>query len=104
MRFIHSPHLTSSYLNKSVPIIRENYSDSVLVNRYLRNPAGSGYVIPDVRIPSEGVIIDATIGYKDVNTPQVQKFFNYSPNTSTVIIVTPNQPQVYIPRPSPLGP
>ncbi|WP_440534032.1 Ig-like domain repeat protein [Variovorax sp. YR566] len=77
----------------------QNLSDSVLVNRYLRDPAGSGnYTIPDIRIPSEGVIIDGTIGSKSTSTSQVQKFFQYSPTTNTVVIVTPNQPQAYLRR------
>lgn len=71
-------------------------SDSVLVNRYLRDPSSNNYVIPDIRIPAENVIIDGTIGYKDNTTLQVQKFFNFSPPTATVVIVTPNQPQAVL--------
>lgn len=78
----------------------EAYKDQVLVNRYLPDPSGSGaYRIPDIQIPSEGVIIDGTIGYKDINTPQVSDFFRFSPPTGTVIIVPPTQPPIYIPRP-----
>jgi hypothetical protein len=58
--------------------------------------ANNNYVIPDIRIPAENVIIDGTIGYKDNTTLQVQKFFNFSPPTATVVIVTPNQPQAVL--------
>lgn len=83
----------------------EAYKDRVLVNQYLRDPSGSGaYRIPDIQIPSEGVILDGTIGYKDINTQQVRDFFRYSPTTGTVVIVTPTQPPLYIPRASPKKP
>jgi hypothetical protein len=51
--------------------------------------------------PSAPVVPDVPI--KDIRTPQVQNFFKYSPTTNPVVIVRPNQPQVYIPRP-PLPP
>ena len=70
-------------------------SDAVLVNRRMYNVSGTNFTIPDIRIPSEGIIIDGTIGYKDNKTPQVIKFFE-PPTTKAVIIVTPNTPQAVL--------
>jgi hypothetical protein len=66
-------------------------SGDIVVNRRLYNTTGSGYTIPDLRIPAEGVIIDGTIGYKDNSTPQVKNFLNYDPNYKTVVIVAPQR-------------
>jgi len=66
----------------------------VLVNRRLYDPSGSGaYRIPDVNIPSAGVIFDGTIGIKTLATPQIQDFINWS--GSRVNIVSPT----VLPRP-----
>jgi len=74
--------------------MREQFGESqnLLINRWLRDPAGSGaYRIPDVRVvkPDGGsIIFDATIGTKTPFTPQVQDFVRFS-NGGRVIIVEP---------------
>ncbi len=61
------------------------------VNRWLRDPTGSGaYRIPDVRIPSANVIFDGTIGMKTSSTPQVMDFIKFS-GGDKVIIVRPTR-------------
>jgi hypothetical protein len=59
------------------------------VNRWLRDPSGSGAIrIPDARVP--GHIFDLTIGTKTSATPQVADFFRFSAG-SRVTIVRPRQ-------------
>ena len=66
--------------------------DSIIqVNRWLRDPAGSGaYRIPDVRIRGANAIFDGTIGWKDASTPQIIDFRNFS-GGNTVTIVRPTR-------------
>jgi len=47
----------------------EDLSDAVVVNRRLYYTSGPGYRIPDVYVPSEGVVLDGTIGFKNATTP-----------------------------------
>jgi len=46
--------------------IPEGAGNLVQLNRWLRNPTGSGYVRPDVQVP--GLILDATVGNKPPGT------------------------------------
>lgn len=63
----------------------------IQVNRWLRDPAGSGdYRIPDVRIPGAGITFDGTIGRKSATNPQVIDFRNFS-GGDNVIIVRPTR-------------
>jgi hypothetical protein len=71
--------------------IPEGAGNSVQLNRWLRNPDGSGeYVRPDVQLP--GAIMDATVGRKTPNTPQIVRNAAYSGGKPTTIV-----------RPSQLG-
>lgn len=71
--------------------IPEGPGNSVQLNRWLRNPDGSGeYVRPDVQLP--GAIMDATVGHKTPNTPQIIRNAAYSGGKPTTIV-----------RPSQLG-
>ena len=59
--------------------IPEGPGTDVLVNRWLRDPSGSGaYRVPDVRLMRTGKILDGTIGDKTMSSPQVQDFINLS--------------------------
>lgn len=59
--------------------IKEGPGSLVQMNRWLRDPNGSGlYVRPDVRIPAAGRIFDATVGFKPYNAPQIMRFGHYS--------------------------
>ena len=63
------------------------------MNRWLRDPAGSGlYVRPDVRIPAAGRIYDATVGFKPYNDTQIVRFGQYSGGDRITVV-----------RPSPMG-
>jgi hypothetical protein len=62
----------------------------VQLNRRLYDPSGQAYRIPDVRVPSANVILDATVGDKFVATPQVRDFISFSKG-NTVYIVSPQQ-------------
>jgi len=63
------------------------------VNRWLRDPTGSGaYVVPDVRITGAQQIFDATVGTKWSTTPQIVNFRNFSLGDRITIV-----------RPTPLG-
>jgi len=67
--------------------ISKGSSSVIQVNRWLRDPAGTGaYRIPDVRTPN--YIFDGTIGYKWSTTPQIVDFTKYS-GGSRVTIVRP---------------
>jgi RHS repeat-associated protein len=69
--------------------IAEGPGTNVLVNRWLRDPSGSGaYRIPDVRLIQTGNILDGTIGNKTLLSPQVQDFIKFS-NGNSVIIIRP---------------
>jgi hypothetical protein len=73
--------------------ISEGPGSLIQLNRYLRDPAGSGlYVRPDVRIPAAGRIYDATVGFKSAGSIQITGFGQYS--GGNYITVT---------RPSPVG-
>jgi hypothetical protein len=53
----------SAYLDSEG--ISEGPNSLVQMNRWLRDPSGSGlYVRPDARIPAAGRIYDATVGFK----------------------------------------
>jgi hypothetical protein len=78
--------------------ISEGPGGQVLVNRRLYDPSGSGaYRIPDVSIPSAGLILDGTIGTKTLATPQIQDFMNWG--NSRVNIVTPTVLPGFKPNP-----
>lgn len=71
--------------------IAEGPGETVQLNRWLRDPSGSGnYRIPDVSIPDANLIMDGTIGFKWQNTPQVLDFRNFS-GGSNITIVRPTQ-------------
>lgn len=71
--------------------ISEGPGEAMQLNRWLRDPAGSGsYRIPDVRIPDANLIMDGTIGFKWQTTPQVMDFYNFS-GGSRITIVRPTQ-------------
>jgi hypothetical protein len=62
----------------------------IQVNRWLRDPAGSGaYRIPDVRIPGARLSLDGTIGWKDATTPQLFDIRAFSGDN--ILIVKPTQ-------------
>jgi hypothetical protein len=59
--------------------ISEGHGTSVLVNRRLNDPSGSGkYRVPDVRLEDSRLIMDGTIGGKTPNSPQVRDFRIFS--------------------------
>jgi YD repeat-containing protein len=71
--------------------IGEGAGESVQLNRYLYDPAGSGsYRIPDVSLPGANQIYDATLGFKSWSTPQIRGFYQYS-GGSNITIVRPTQ-------------
>lgn len=71
----------------------EGPNSLVQMNRWLRDPAGSGlYVRPDVRISAAGRIYDATVGFKAYNSTQITRFGQYSGGDRITVV-----------RPSPLG-
>jgi RHS repeat-associated protein len=73
--------------------VSEGSHGIVQMNRWLRDPAGSGlYVRPDVRIPAAGRIYDATVGFKPYNSTQITLFGRYSGGDRITVI-----------RPSPMG-
>jgi hypothetical protein len=70
--------------------ITEGSGRIIRVNRWLRDPAGSGaYRIPDVRIPGARLSIDGTIGWKDAATPQLIDIRAFSGDN--ILIVRPTQ-------------
>ena len=71
--------------------IAEGPGGHVQINRQLRNPNGTDYVRPDIRIAGERIQIEGTLGTKGLNTPQIQRFINYS-GGERVVIVTPYKP------------
>jgi hypothetical protein len=71
--------------------ILEGTESIIQVNRWLRDPKGTGaYRIPDVRLPGAGLILDGTIGLKWPKTPQVVDFRDFS-GGDNVIIVRPSR-------------
>jgi RHS repeat-associated protein len=72
--------------------IPEGPGQDVLVNRWLRDPSGSGlYRIPDVRLMGSQRILDGTIGAKTAQTPQVVDFTTFSGGFD-VRLVRPQHP------------
>jgi hypothetical protein len=73
--------------------ITEGPNSLVQMNRWLRDPAGTGlYVRPDVHVPSAGRIYDATVGFKAYNSTQIQRFGQYSGGNYITVV-----------RPGPVG-
>ena len=71
--------------------IQEGPGRIIQVNRWLRDPSGSGaYRIPDVRIPGANITFDGTIGWKTAGTPQIVDFRGFS-GGDNIIIVRPTQ-------------
>jgi hypothetical protein len=67
--------------------IAEGPEMEVLVNRWLRDPSGSGqYRIPDVKLNQTSIILDGTIGSKTLNDAQIQDFIIYSDGFRVFII------------------
>jgi hypothetical protein len=67
--------------------IPEGPGTDVLVNRWLRDPSGSGkYRIPDLRLNTTGTILDGTIGGKTMSSPQIQDFIQFSGGDKVIII------------------
>ncbi len=70
--------------------IAERPGSVIEVNRWLRDPNGSGaYRIPDVRLPGATIILDGTIAQKLASTPQIIDFRAFSGNN--IIIVRPTR-------------
>jgi hypothetical protein len=70
--------------------IAEGPNSMVQMNRWLRDPSGSGlYVRPDVRIPGAGSIFDATVDFKSYDATQIVRFGQYS-GGDTITIVRPD--------------
>ena len=64
--------------------IPEGPGELVQLNRWLRDPSGSGlYVRPDFQSP--GLIMDATVGKKPPGTKQLERNAEYSGNPTTVV-------------------
>jgi hypothetical protein len=74
--------------------LTEGRAGQVQINRWLRDPSpgGTTHRIPDVRVPGERFIFDATIGQKSLLTPQVSDFVLFSGGDRVTIV-----------RPSALG-
>jgi hypothetical protein len=71
--------------------ISEGPGSVVQINRWMRDPAGSGvYRIPDVRLTRPGVIMDATIGHKGWSSLQIRQFHSFS-SGNRITIVRPTQ-------------
>ena len=65
--------------------IEEGPRAMVQMNRWLRDPAGSGrYVRPDIRVP--GAIFDATVGVKLPSSTQITRFRAYSGGDRVTIV------------------
>jgi len=74
-------------------LIGEGAGQTVELNRWLRDPSGSGaYRRPDLRIANESFILDYTVSGngKWLTTPQVADFYKYS-GGNTITILRPNQ-------------
>jgi hypothetical protein len=71
--------------------IAEGAGEVIQVNRWLRDPGGSGvYRIPDIRIPSANIVFDGTIGWKSITTPQIIDFRAFS-GGNNITVVRPTQ-------------
>ena len=71
--------------------ISEGSSEFVQMNRWLRDPAGTGlYARPDIRIPAAGTILDATVGMKWATDTQIARFSAFS-GGDAITIVRPQQ-------------
>jgi hypothetical protein len=71
--------------------IAEGPGQTVQLNRWLRDPSGSGsHRIPDFSFPGGNSIMDGTIGWKWFTTPQVTDFYNFS-GGSRITIVRPTE-------------
>jgi hypothetical protein len=71
--------------------IAEGPGQTVQLNRWLRDPSGSGsYRIPDFSFPGGSSIMDGTIGWKWFTTRQVTDFYNFS-GGSRITIVRPTE-------------
>ena len=67
--------------------IAEGPAADVLVNRWLRDPSGSGvHRIPDVMLKDSHRILDGTIESKTATSPQVQIFVTFSGGYSVEIV------------------
>lgn len=65
--------------------VAEGPDGLVKVNRWLRDPSGSGkYVRPDVQLP--GLNMDATVGKKPPGTPQIEKNAEFSGGSPTTVV------------------
>jgi RHS repeat-associated protein len=74
---------------KSEQIV-EGAGGVIQVNRYLRNPAGGTWRVPDIRIPGANIIFDGTIGKKTPGMAQIIDFRAFS-GGNNVMIVRPTQ-------------
>ena len=72
--------------------ILEGPGKIIQVNRYLRDPLGSGaYRIPDIRVSGSGLIFEGTISpSKSIFTPQLADFRMFS-RGDNILIVRPTQ-------------
>lgn len=71
--------------------LSEGAGEFVQMNRWLRDPGGSGlYTRPDIRIPSSGNILDATVGWKWSTDTQIMRFNSFS-GGERITIVRPQQ-------------
>lgn len=68
----------------------QGVEDFIDINRRLYSPDSTSYRIPDLRLPNSNLIYDATIAPKNINTPQVRDFFDFT-NGGRVTIVRPVQ-------------
>ncbi len=88
MDLISSRRLRAYLRSEGIP---EGPNSLVQMNRWLRDPLGSGaYVRPDVHIPAAGRIFDATIAAKSYNSRQITRFGQYS-NGDLITLVRPGQ-------------
>ena len=68
-------------------LISEGAGSVIQVNRYLRNPAGANWRVPDIRIPGANIIFDGTISpSKIASTPQIVDFRLFSGGNHVVIV------------------
>jgi hypothetical protein len=71
--------------------IQEGPGSLIQVNRWLRDPAGTGaYRIPDIRIPGADTIYDGTIAPKGWDTMQIRTFSIFA-RESNIVIVRPDR-------------
>jgi hypothetical protein len=71
--------------------IVEGAGEVIQVNRYLRNPAGQNWRVPDIRIPGANIIFDGTISpSKMPSTAQIADFRAFS-GGNNIVLVRPTQ-------------